>query len=142
MSAIFLSHSSEDNEIAEKMRQRLEDQGHRSVFLDFDPAHGIPAGRNWEQELYRQLRSCQAVIVLCSKDSMASKWCFAEITHAKSLGRHVFPIKVGECTINTVLTHLFEWQQHCRFGSLVRGRTMQCQNKSVPTSYCLRRREK
>ena len=75
MSAIFISHSSLDNTIAADVRARLEEQGHRSVFLDFDPAAGIPVGRNWEQELYQQLRGCQAVIVLCSQHSMSSRWC-------------------------------------------------------------------
>ena len=53
-------------------------KGHRSVFLDFDPADGIPAGRDWEQELYRQMHLCRAVIVLCSVASMDSKWVFAD----------------------------------------------------------------
>lgn len=104
MSAIFLSHSSRDNPIAAAIRQRLSADGHRSVFLDFDPADGIPAGRDWEQELYRQLRACQAVIVLCSEHSMSSQWCFAEITHAKALGKPIFPAKIGPCEINTILT--------------------------------------
>lgn len=104
MSAIFISHSSRDNELASELGARLKEQGHRSVFLDFDPAEGIPGGRDWEQELYQQLRTCQAVIVLCSEHSMASHWCFAEITHAKALGKYIFPIKIGDCSINTVLT--------------------------------------
>lgn len=103
MSAIFISHSSSDDQVAAKVRAWLEEQGHRSVFLDFDPAAGIPAGRNWEQELYQQLRACRAVVVLCSESSMASRWCFAEITHAKSLGKHVFPVKIDPCEVDPVL---------------------------------------
>lgn len=104
MSAIFISHSSKDNDRAAELRELLEKQGHRSIFFDYDPEQGIPAGREWEKELYAQLRSCQAVIVLCSSDSMKSMWCFAEITHAKALGKQIFPLKVGDCVINTVLT--------------------------------------
>lgn len=104
MSAIFLSHSSKDNAVAAEFKEHLERQGHRSIFLDFDPEDGIPAGRDWEQELYQRLRECRAMIVLCSESSMSSRWCFAEITHAKSLGKHVFPIKIAPCEIDTVLT--------------------------------------
>lgn len=104
MSAIFISHSSHDNNMATEVRKLLENHGHRSVFLDFDPELGIPFGRDWEQELYAQLRSCQAVIILCSRHSMTSNWCFAEVTHAKALGKPIFPIKIGDCVINTVLT--------------------------------------
>jgi len=72
MSALFISHSSRDAATAAELRDWLLQRGFRSLFLDFDPALGIPAGRNWEQELYRQLRACQAVIVLCSEHSMES----------------------------------------------------------------------
>lgn len=74
------------------------------MFLDFDPQDGIAAGREWEQELYRQLRDCQAVLVLCSESSMASPWCFAEIAYAKALGKNLFPAKIGACAINPILT--------------------------------------
>lgn len=99
MSAIFISHSSSDNAVAGELNQRLGGQGHRSVFLDFDPECGIPAGRSWENELYARLRACQAVVVLCSKRSMASRWCFAEIALARSLGKALFPVKIDECDI-------------------------------------------
>jgi len=104
MSAIFISHGSKDNEVAKELKKLLKGEGYHSLFLDFDPEAGIPAGREWEQESYGQLRSSQAVIVLCSKDSMASMWCFAEITHAKALGKRVFPIKVDDCVVNPFLT--------------------------------------
>ena len=99
MSAIFISHSSKDNAVAEKIRAMLSEQGHRSVFLDFHPENGIPSGRNWEKELYLNLRACQAVIVVCSEHSAASQWCFAEITQARALGKHLFPVKVATCEI-------------------------------------------
>jgi WD40 repeat protein len=104
LSAIFISHSSADNAVAAEIKAWLEEQGHRSVFLDFDPEVGIPAGRSWEQELYRQLRACRAVIFICSASSTASRWCFAEITHARSLGKPIFPLKVDGCTVDPVLT--------------------------------------
>lgn len=106
MSAIFLSHSSDDDVAAARVKRWLEERGHRSVFLDFDPRDGIPAGRNWEHELYRRLRVCRAVVVLCSEQSMASRWCFAEITHARSLGKQIFPLRIDDCTVDPVLTDL------------------------------------
>src|SRR5271166_5083336 len=104
MSAIFISHSSKDNETAAELSALLQTEGYHSLFLDFDPEVGIPAGREWELEFYGQLRSSRAVIVLCSKGSMASMWCFAEITHAKALGKTVFPIKIDDCIVNPILT--------------------------------------
>jgi hypothetical protein len=104
MSSIFLSHSSKDNGIADQVKVRLEQMGHRSVFLDFDPENGIPAGRDWEKELYAKLRECRVVVILCSHASMASRWCFAEVTHAKALGKPVFPIKIDDSKADPILT--------------------------------------
>lgn len=106
MSAIFISHSSRDSASAADLQAWLQQRGFRSLFLDFDPELGIPAGRNWEQELYRQLRACQAVIVLCSEHSMASDWCFVEITHARALGKYIFPMRIAPCVVRPPLTEL------------------------------------
>ena len=104
MSVIFLSHSSRDAAAAAEVGEWLVSEGHRSLFLDFDPELGIPAGRSWEQELYQRLRSCRAVIVLCSRASMASKWCFAEVTQARSLGKVLLPVRIDDCTVDGVLS--------------------------------------
>lgn len=111
MSDIFISHNSADNAVSEEIFVRLKDQGHRSLYLDFDPEQGIPAGRDWEQDLYRELRACQALLVLCSEHSMNSKWCFAEITHAKALGKPVIPVKIAPCEISPLLTsrQVIDW---------------------------------
>jgi hypothetical protein len=103
MSAIFVSHSSQDAEVAAELREWLVSEGHRSLFLDFDPEFGIPAGRSWEQELYQQLRSSRAVIVLCSQAWMTSRWCFAEVTQARSLGKTLLPVRVDGCTLDGLL---------------------------------------
>jgi hypothetical protein len=41
--------------------------------------------------------------VLCSAHSMASPWCFAEITHARALGKPVFPLRIGKGAISPLL---------------------------------------
>jgi tetratricopeptide (TPR) repeat protein len=115
MSSIFISHSSKDNQWAASLTTKLIEQGHRSLFLDFDPENGIPAGRKWETELYTQLKGCQAVIVLCSQYSMKSPWCFAEITHARALGKKIFPIKIDDCEIVGLLRDL-QVTDHTRIG--------------------------
>lgn len=74
---------------------RLRAEGFESLFLDFDPEDGIATGRNWERELYKQLRIADALIFLGSPDAATSKWCFAELAVARSAGKPVFPILVG-----------------------------------------------
>ncbi|MDN3557403.1 nSTAND1 domain-containing NTPase [Halomonas maura] len=106
MSTLFISHSSRDAEVAAELADWLQRHGHHSLFLDFDVEHGIPAGRDWEKELYRRLRACQALIVLCSDTSMASCWCLAEISHARALGKPILPIRIAPCTLRPQLREL------------------------------------
>lgn len=106
MSTLFISHSSHDASAAREMAAWLQQQGHHSFFLDFDPELGIPPGRDWEAELYRHLRACQALIVLCSESAMASCWCLAELSHARALGKRIFPVRIAPCTLRPQLAEL------------------------------------
>ena len=92
MASIFISHSSRDNDVAERVRGRLGQAGFESIFLDFDPENGIPAGRRWEDELYSELRKADVVVFLGTKASVDSKWCHAELALARALGRKIVPV--------------------------------------------------
>src|SRR5688572_23673242 len=94
MASVFVSHSSRDRAVTERVVARLRTEGFAALFVDFDPEQGIPAGRSWERELYAQLRKTDAVIFLASEASVASRWCFAELSLARSLGRPVFPLRL------------------------------------------------
>jgi hypothetical protein len=94
MTALFVSHSSSDQAAAKRIVERLAAEGFATLFLDFDPVHGLAAGRAWESELYAQLRKADGVVFLASTASVASQWCFAEITLARSLGKPVFPLRL------------------------------------------------
>jgi WD40 repeat protein len=92
--SLFLSHSAADRPAAHEVHEWLRNAGYQSVFLDFDPSDGIPLGRRWEAELYSQLRRTDGVVFLASAISVHSKWCFAEICLARSMGRPVFPLRL------------------------------------------------
>jgi WD40 repeat protein len=100
MSVLFLSHSTFDKPIAEILRQQLLAAGYSSVFID---NHDIRPGQMWEQVLYERLRAARAVVALLTPRFIESKWCFAEITHARSLGRPIIPAMHGECDIPGIL---------------------------------------
>ena len=70
---MFVSHSSRDRVVTERMVARLRAAESAALFVDFDPRQGIPAGRSWERELYAQLRRTDAVIFLASEASVASR---------------------------------------------------------------------
>src|SRR3954471_12761999 len=94
MASVFISHSSRDRAVTERVVERLRGAGFAALFVDFDPEQGIPAGRNWERELYAQLRRSDAVIFLASEASVASSWCLLEVGLARSLGRPGFPVRL------------------------------------------------
>jgi len=106
MSTIFISHSSADREEAERIKAGLDGQGYKSVFLDVDRTAGLVAGSEWEKELYRKLDVCSAVIAICSANSIESRWCFAEVTHARAKGKRIFPVRVDAAPLDLLLSDL------------------------------------
>jgi hypothetical protein len=64
LASLFISHSSSDRDAAECLEKRLHAEGFAALFLDFHLEQGIPAGRNWERELYAQLRKTDTLIFL------------------------------------------------------------------------------
>ena len=92
MARIFISHSSRDNDAADRMKAWLGSQGFEKAFLDKDKVTGIPPGADWEKTLYRQVELSQAVIILQTRNWLDSKWCFAEFTQARALGKPIFPV--------------------------------------------------
>jgi energy-coupling factor transporter ATP-binding protein EcfA2 len=108
MTSLFVSHSNHDRDEAERVAERLRVEGFAALFLGFDPAYGIPAGREWEREFFAQLRKSDGVIFLASVASVASQWCFAEISHARALGKPVFPLRL-EASVRVGLLDDLQW---------------------------------
>jgi WD40 repeat protein len=92
--SVFLSHSSEDDELAGRLADLLTDD-HYVSFLDHDPDLGIPGGRAWEDELYSKLRTTQALVFLATERSIKSQWVFAELVVARSVQKPIIPLSVG-----------------------------------------------
>src|SRR5262245_31548940 len=96
MSTLFISYSTKDRSIADIFYDKLIEMGYEKPFRDDHPESGIPAGSHWEKELYRKLKICQALIVLCSSNWLKSKWCFAELAYAKAIGKEFFPVLIED----------------------------------------------
>lgn len=92
MSRVFISHSNRDGAAARWLADWLIAQGFEAPFLDFDKHSGIPPGAEWERTLYREIASCQALLIVQSPDWNASRWCFAEFTQARSLGKPILQL--------------------------------------------------
>lgn len=96
MARVFISHSSRDREAAAEMKVWLEQQGFEAPFLDFDKHSGIPPGADWERTLYREIDQSQALIIIQTANWDQSKWCFAEYTQARALGKPIFQLIDGQ----------------------------------------------
>lgn len=93
MSLVFISHSSEDKELADELKGELEAWHYEWLFLSTDIRQGIRGSELWEKKLYDKLRESDAVIAVCTKNFAQSCWCFAEITHASKDGKPIFPLR-------------------------------------------------
>jgi tetratricopeptide (TPR) repeat protein len=92
MPAIFISHSSRDQKIADEVVAAIRRLGFEEVFLDFDKDTGIGAGANWEKTLYENLSRCHAIILLLTPNWLTSTWCRIELAQARALGKVILPI--------------------------------------------------
>lgn len=96
MAGVFISHSSRDNAAAAELKDWLDEQGFTSAFLDFDKYSGIPVGADWERTLYQEIERCQALLIVQTPSWSSSRWCFAEFTQARALGKPIFQVVVSE----------------------------------------------
>src|SRR5512144_370446 len=108
MASLFVSHSSQDRAKTAELVDRLRAEGFKALFVDFDPNSGIPAGRNWERELYAQLRRADGVLYVATPASATSRWCFAELSLARSIGKPIFPVLAAGTERLALLTNV-QW---------------------------------
>jgi WD40 repeat protein len=96
MSYVFLSHSSQNDVVANDVQTWLEKEGHQSIFLDHDAADGLVGGEPWEERLYTELRRCRGLIALVSPAWLASPWCLAEASHAQAMRKPVIALRIAD----------------------------------------------
>ncbi len=95
MTSLFVSYSSDDRAVAERLIAELRAAGFGTMFLDADPIDGILPGQKWENAIYAALRRTYAVVFLLSDTSAVSQWCFAELALARSLGKQIYPVRIS-----------------------------------------------
>jgi tetratricopeptide (TPR) repeat protein len=102
LARVFISHSSKDETQASGLITWLASVGFEQAFLDFDKHAGIAPGEDWERRLYHELERAQAMILILTSNWFESKWCFAEFTQGRALGKAIFALieaPTGETSI-------------------------------------------
>jgi adenylate cyclase len=84
MARVFLSYAREDVEIARKLAGVLADAG-QTVWWD----RHVHGGANFSEEIDRELKNAQIVMVLWSPTSIASAWVQDEAAEGRDTGRLV-----------------------------------------------------
>ena len=105
MSSIFISHSSQDNALAEPIVQRLREAG-LGVWIDYENIRG---GAEWLCEIEAGIARCEAVLVILSQASAASAWVKRECLYAFQLQKPLLVALVADLLIPLHLINL----QYC-----------------------------
>lgn len=92
MGHIFISYSRRDLIYAEKLVNALRREGF-NPWVDKDE---LEAGTFWQNRLHKQLLSCDAYILIMSRNAKASKWVPDELITAKKKGKKIFPLLLDD----------------------------------------------
>src|SRR6476659_1548608 len=88
---VFISHSSGDRWIAEKISEEIEQFG-IDTFLD---AQNLEAGDDFDEEIRRQLTESDEILIVISAAALKSHWVMMEFGAARTLGKRLVLILVG-----------------------------------------------
>ncbi|MEL7350472.1 MAG: toll/interleukin-1 receptor domain-containing protein [Cyanobacteria bacterium P01_A01_bin.116] len=101
---IFISYAHTDRAFAQALTQVLESTGnHVCVWKDTK----IEAGSDWEQEIQRALNKASVVVLITSKDALASQYVNYEIGSAIAAEAQVIPVLIDDVeSLPTYLGHI------------------------------------
>lgn len=92
MGHIFISYSKKDVLYAEKLVNALRREGF-NPWVDMDD---LGAGTHWQNRLHKQILTCDAYILIMSRNAKASKWVPDELVTAKSKDKPLFPVLLDD----------------------------------------------
>lgn len=88
MPHIFVSYSRKDVVYVEKLVNALRHEGF-NPWIDVDE---LRAGTRWQERLHKQIKTCDAYVLILSRNSRVSRWVEDELTLAKNLNKPIFPL--------------------------------------------------
>src|SRR5687768_8257020 len=103
---IFVSHSSNDNEITNIVQEWLTEQGYGSVFVDYNKDNGLVGGKEWWPQLSENLKRTKVFLALVSTAWMNSKICLEELAIARHEGKPIIVLHCDNCELNEYLRQI------------------------------------
>lgn len=96
---IYISYAHEDKDIAEKIYKELN----LNPFVVLMDKYDIRVGDNIPNKLKEMLKESDYMLFISSKKSSGSEWANVEIDEAKNMDKKIFPIKVDESALPSLL---------------------------------------
>src|ERR1700730_4917639 len=88
MAELFISYAREDKEFVQRLHRAIEAMG-RKVWIDVE---GILPSAEWRQEIFEAIEAADAIVVIVSPHSAASKICSDEVLHAIQNNKKIIPV--------------------------------------------------
>ena len=104
---VFISHSSIDSKLAFAMCHYLEEKGIRCWIAPRD----VQGGREYAESIIMGIRSCEIMVVLCSKNANDSIYVDNEVERAFNYKSILIPFKVDQ-TLPSAALELFLGSVH------------------------------
>lgn len=89
---IFVSHASEQKDLASELGDFLEKQG-MSVFVAHEDIHRT---LEWQREIEKALSTMDAFVALLTEEFKSSDWCSQELGFAIARTVPIFPVRAGK----------------------------------------------
>jgi hypothetical protein len=88
----FISHASDDRQIATKVCEQLEASGFRCWMAPRD----VRPGQDYPEEIIRGIELSKSLVLILSKKANESSFVRAEVERAYSKGKPVFPVRIED----------------------------------------------
>jgi len=95
MGHIFISYSKKDVLYAEKLVNALRREGF-NPWVDMEE---LGAGTHWQVRLHKQILTCDAYILIMSRNAKNSKWVPDELVAAKTSDKPIFPLLLDDADL-------------------------------------------
>lgn len=105
---VFISYSSKEKEIADLVRETLENNG---VSCWMAP-ESIPASSGYASEITEAISNCKVVVLILSHPSMESKWVTKEIDFAICENKPIIPFHIDDSKLNKTFQLYLNNVQH------------------------------
>ncbi|MDC0065802.1 TIR domain-containing protein [Verrucomicrobia bacterium] len=105
---IFISYSRKDSDRVMPLVKQLREDGY-SVWLD--DSH-IESASLWAEQIVEGLKNCKVLMLMCSKDSLASKNVLKEVMLASELEKTLLPVYLEECELPSRFQYQLAGIQH------------------------------